>query len=159
MWLFLVFVSVPIVEIALFVQVGGAIGLWPTLAIVILTASIGTSLMRAQGLSTLNRLQTSLGNGSNPADPIAQGAMILVAGVLLLTPGFFTDALGFALLVPPLRRWIIRWVMSRMAIRHETFSPKSSRTHDDSKTINGEFSVVDEASNTINENPSGWTKH
>ncbi len=122
MWLFLIFVSVPIIEIALFIKVGGFIGLWPTLAIVVLTALIGTVLMRIQGMATLARLQQSLAEGSNPAGPLAHGALILVAGVLLLTPGFFTDTVGLALLVPPVRDLVIRWGAAKAAARVSVFS-------------------------------------
>ncbi len=115
MWLFLALVGVPILEIALFIEVGGAIGLWPTLAIVIGTALAGTLLLRAQGREAMTRLQRSLAEGGDPGDPIAHGAMILVAGVLLLTPGFFTDGLGFALLLPPVRAALIRRGAAAMA--------------------------------------------
>ena len=114
MWLFFIFVLVPIIEIALFIEVGGAIGLWPTLAIVVLTALVGSALMRSQGLATLATLQNNLRTGDDPINPIAHGALILVAGVLLLTPGFFTDSVGLALLVPPVRVWVIRWVAERI---------------------------------------------
>lgn len=163
MWLLLIFIVVPIVEIGLFIQVGGAIGLWPTLAIVILTAIAGTALMRAQGIMTLKRLQNSLSDGTNPADPMAQGAMILVAGVLLLTPGFFTDGLGFALLLPPVRTMLIRWAASRIGTGGFTFttntmggdqSPK--RPPQGSQTIDGDYSVLDDDDEQPPKNPSGW---
>ncbi len=161
MWLFLIFVAVPIIEIGLFVQVGGAIGLWPTLAIVLLTALAGTSLMRRQGMMTLNRLQNSLATGENPADPMAQGAMILVAGILLLTPGFFTDTLGFLLLLPPVRRVIIRWVSSRISVGGMSFSTNQTysqpRPEAGGQTIDGEYAVVDDEDETPPKNPSGWT--
>ena len=115
MWLLIIFVAVPIIEIALFIQVGDAIGLWPTLATVIITAFIGTQLLRSQGLATLSNLQSSVGAGQNPMDHIAHGAMILIAGVVLLTPGFFTDAIGFALLTPPVRAALIKAGAARMA--------------------------------------------
>jgi UPF0716 protein FxsA len=116
MWLFLLFVAVPILEIALFIQVGGWIGLWPTLAIVVLTALAGTLLMRVQGIGTLRQLQANLAQGRDPIGPIAHGAMILVAGVLLLTPGFFTDTVGLALLIPPVRAALIRWGAARVTV-------------------------------------------
>lgn len=116
MWLFAVLVAVPIIEIGLFIKVGGLIGLWPTLAIVLLTAAAGTLLLRIQGMSALARLQASLNDGEgDPVTPIAHGAMILVAGLLLLTPGFFTDACGFALLIPPVRAALIRLGAARLA--------------------------------------------
>lgn len=163
MWLFLLFVGVPIVEIGLFIQVGGFIGLWPTLLIVILTALAGTTLMRWQGMMTLNRLQTSLAEGHNPADPIAHGAMILVAGVLLLTPGFFTDAVGLALLLPPVRIALFQWGKSRVTAGNFTFAATSTTRHQQpqsrGETIEGEFADLDDVSDTPPENPSGWAKH
>ena len=97
MWLFLAFIAVPLIEITLFIQVGGAIGLGWTLAIVVSTAIIGTYLMRAQGALALGQIKSSLSEVRDPTEPLVHGAMILFAGALLLTPGFFTDALGFAL--------------------------------------------------------------
>jgi UPF0716 protein FxsA len=102
--LFGIFVVMPIIEIAVFIQAGELIGLWPTIAIVILTAILGTSLMRSQGLKTLARAQQELDQGKMPIGPMFDGVCILVAGVLLLTPGFVTDTMGFLLLIPPLRR-------------------------------------------------------
>ncbi|OSQ40383.1 FxsA family protein [Thalassospira mesophila] len=102
--LFGIFVVMPIVEIAVFIQAGELIGLWPTIAIVVLTAILGTSLMRSQGLKTLARAQQELDQGEMPIGPMFDGVCILIAGVLLLTPGFVTDTMGFLLLFPPLRR-------------------------------------------------------
>ena len=80
MWLFWLFVAVPIVEIALFIQVGGLIGLWPTLAIVVLTALVGTALMRSQGAHALAEIQRSFSEMRDPTRPLAHGVMILIAG-------------------------------------------------------------------------------
>jgi len=107
MWLFAIFVGIPIVEIALFIAIGGSIGLLPTLGTVILTAAAGTWLVRAQGLAALQRLRLSLAELRDPSEPLAHGAMVLIAGVLLLTPGFLTDATGFALLVSPVRATVL----------------------------------------------------
>ncbi|RLK03647.1 FxsA family protein [Ruegeria conchae] len=116
MYLFLAFLLVPIVEIALFIQVGGLIGLWPTLAIVVLTAVLGTVLVRTQGRTALANLQRSFAELDDPTEPLAHGAMILLSGVLLLTPGFFTDAVGFALLVPGIRVAVFRYLKSKATI-------------------------------------------
>ena len=116
-WLFLAFVGVPILEIALFIQVGGWIGLWPTIAIVVLTALAGSFLMRREGSATLGQLRQSLAHGGDPSRPLAHGALILVAGVMLLTPGFFTDALGLALMIPPLRSVLIAYLSRRIGAR------------------------------------------
>lgn len=105
--LFALFVVVPIIEIALFIQVGEAIGVWQTIALVILTAVAGTALLRAQGLATLRRAQTSMNQGQVPVREVFDGACLLVAGVLLLTPGFMTDAFGLSLFLPPVRSAIL----------------------------------------------------
>ena len=101
--LLLVFVIVPIVEIGLFLQVGSLIGVPATLGLIILTAILGTILVRSQGMEVLRKIQTAAQNSEVPVDALVQGLFVLVAGILLLTPGFATDALGFALLVPAIR--------------------------------------------------------
>ena len=160
MWLFLIFVLIPIIEIGLFIEVGGYLGLWPTLAIVVLTAFIGTNLLRRQGLATLRRLQDNLSEGQNPVDPIAHAALILVSGILLVTPGFFTDGAGFALLVPLVRTALIKWGAARI-LRGNTvvFSNMSSSHHRDTSgpanSLDGEFTVLDEEEGTSGD--SGWT--
>ena len=87
MWLFVAFLAVPLIEIGLFIQIGGVIGLWPTLLVVILTAMLGTYLVRTQGLMAIGKLQSSFSQLQDPTEPLAHGAMILFAGALLLTPG------------------------------------------------------------------------
>ena len=116
MRLLLAFIVVPLIEIALFIQVGGLIGLWPTLAIVLLTAVLGSWLVRSQGRAALEQLRGSLRGLRDPSEPLAHGAMILFSGALLLTPGFFTDALGFALLIPGVRAAILREVSRRVNV-------------------------------------------
>lgn len=112
--LFLAFLLVPIIEIALFIQVGGLIGLWPTLLIVVLTAVLGTYLVRSQGALALGQLRGSFERLSDPTEPLAHGAMILFAGALLLTPGFFTDACGFLFLMPGVRARVIAGLRQRV---------------------------------------------
>ena len=98
--LFLLFLLTPLIEIAVFIEVGSLIGLWPTLGVVVLTAVLGAALWRAQGLSTWARAQETLRAGELPVREVTDGAFLLVAGALLLTPGLVTDAIGFLLLVP-----------------------------------------------------------
>jgi Protein affecting phage T7 exclusion by the F plasmid len=117
MWLFVLLVAVPILEIALFIEVSGWIGLWPTLAVVIGTAIAGAALLRRQGRGVLAELQARLDRGEDPRGPIANGALIVAAGALMLTPGFATDAVGFALLVPPVREAVIAWGAALLAGR------------------------------------------
>lgn len=105
-FLLLIFIAVPLTEIAIFIQVGSLIGLWRTIAAILITAIIGVSLLRYQGLATLARAQATLDEGRLPVDSLLHGVLLLIAGALLLTPGFLTDTIGFALLVPALRLWI-----------------------------------------------------
>ena len=113
----LAFIVVPIVEIAILIQVGGAIGAWRTVALIVITALIGTALLRAQGLRTLQAAQQSLQRNEMPVRELFDGACLLVAGVLLLTPGFVTDTFGLLLFVPPvralLRSGLWRWLSTR----------------------------------------------
>jgi UPF0716 protein FxsA len=111
--LFVVFVVTPLVEIALFVMVGTRIGLGPTLAIVLVTAFAGATFVTRQGRATWATMMSEFSSGVFPAAQIAHGAMILVAGTLLVTPGFLTDAIGLALLIPAVREGIRRWAVRR----------------------------------------------
>src|SRR4051794_12637409 len=106
MWLLLILFGVPLIEVALFVKVGGLIGALPTVMLCILSAIAGIGLMRRQGIATLDRLRASVEAGGDPRGPIAHGALVLVAGVLLVIPGFFTDAVGLLLLIPAVRRHV-----------------------------------------------------
>ena len=115
MALFALLAAIPIIEIALLISVGGLIGLWPTLAIVIATAAVGAWMVKSQGRQAMANLRLSFQELRDPAEPLAHGAMILVAGALLVTPGFFTDAVGFALLVPPVRDAAYRHLRRRIA--------------------------------------------
>ena len=109
------FIAIPIIEIGLFIEIGGWIGLWPTLGIVIVTAFAGTTLLRLQGLAVLQRAQQAMARNELPVQEVFDGLCLLIAGILLLTPGFFTDTFGFFLFVPPFRRFaasaIGRWLV------------------------------------------------
>ena len=160
MWLFLAFVAVPLIEIALFIQVGGAIGLWPTLGVVVLTAMLGTWLVRTQGAMAMGQLRTSFSTLNDPTEPLAHGAMILVAGALLLTPGFFTDAVGFALLMPPVRHAVFQYLRKRIKVQQFEMGTTAaqSRQYGSPDIIDGEFEELSDHDSTP-QGPSGWTKH
>ncbi|MGR5242327.1 FxsA family protein [Photobacterium damselae] len=115
--LLLLFIFVPIIEIALFIQVGGFLGLWPTIALVLITAVVGASLVRSQGLATLTSVQNRLQQGELPAQQIVEGVMLAVAGVLLLTPGFMTDCMGMTILLPAPRAWLAKQLMQRVKVQ------------------------------------------
>lgn len=156
MWLLIAFIAVPLIEIYLFITVGGAIGTWPTLGIVLITAIIGSSLVRSQGAREMQKLRGSFSEMQDPTEPLANGAMILFSGALLLTPGFFTDAVGFALLIPPVRAAVFKWGKSRVNVASFQMgpNPNHSRRPDDS-VIDGEF---EEVKTSKSDRPSGWTK-
>lgn len=115
----LLFVVVPLLELVVLIQLGQIVGLWPTIGLVVLTGIVGAALARAQGLRTLWAFQESTTRGALPTNAIQDGLAILVGGALLLTPGLLTDVLGFALLLPPTRRWIQARVRNAVARRLE----------------------------------------
>ena len=137
--LFLLFIAVPIVEIYLLLEVGGVIGAIPTIGLVVLTAAAGAVLVRAQGFSTIMQVRRSLDAGEIPAVAIIEGIFLLVAGALLLTPGFLTDAVGFGCLIPPLRRALILRFIEMRVIRPHHAGPASRHGH----VIEGEFKRED----------------
>jgi UPF0716 protein FxsA len=157
MWIFLAFLSVPLIEIALFIQVGGLIGLWATLGIVVLTAILGTWLVRSQGAREIANLRQSFAELRDPSEPLANGAMILLAGALLLTPGFFTDACGFALLIPSVRAAAFRFLKSRIRVQGFTYGDPRPQRPDD-KVIDGEYEEVTPPVRPTH-GASGWTRH
>lgn len=112
--LILIFIGVPILEIAVFIQAGNLIGLWPTLAAVVLTAVAGAALLRAQGLAALRRARRQLDRGEMPIAEVVTGVCLLIGGALLLTPGFVTDTVGFLLLIPPVRNVVGRWAIAAL---------------------------------------------
>ena len=114
MRLIVLFLALPLIEIALFVTVGGWLTLWPTLAIVLGTGVLGVLVMRGQGLRVMRDLQSAQAAMRNPLSPMAHSALIMLAGVFLLLPGFFTDTLGLLLLLPPVRHLIIHLLSQRI---------------------------------------------
>jgi len=114
--IFFLFIAVPIIEIFLFIQVGSSIGALRTIAIVIFTAVLGTWMLRAQGLSTLAKAQSRLSGGQVPAYEMMEGVALAVGGLLLLTPGFVTDAIGFACLIPFTRKFLVNALAKRVKV-------------------------------------------
>jgi len=114
--LFVLFIVIPIIEIAVLIQVGELLGLWPTIAIVIASAWLGAKYVRQQGLATMQSVQTKMAQGEMPSGEIVTGLMLLVAGILLVTPGFVTDILGLSLLIPNVRQAIAVMVQKRIVL-------------------------------------------
>jgi UPF0716 protein FxsA len=103
-WIFLIFIVVPILEMLVLIEVGSVLGSVPTVALVFLTAIIGVTMLRHQGLSTLFSFNQKINSGEIPAEELLSAVMLLLAGAFLLTPGFVTDSVGFLLLMPPFRK-------------------------------------------------------
>jgi len=118
-YLILLFIAVPIIELGLLIKVGQYIGVGYTLAIVIVTGVTGAYLAKLQGLLTLRRIQEDINQGRMPADRLFDGLLILCSGLLLLTPGFITDIIGFMGLIPftrnLLKRWLRQWIEKMIA--------------------------------------------
>ncbi len=146
--LFLLFLIVPAIEIALFIQVGGIIGIMPTLLLIVITAVAGAALLRVQGLTTMVRVQETLRRGEIPAVELIEGVMLLVSGAFLLTPGFFTDMAGFLVLLPAIRRSVATWLLLHTGIIRVAGSshPPGADTYADSHgphIIEGEYQKKD----------------
>lgn len=125
-FLFLAFICLPLIDFYLLFQVGVQLGFWTTVALVILTGLVGAALARWQGINTLARINSELAAGRMPAAELSDGAMILVAAALLVTPGFVTDVIGLLLLIPParkvLRAFLTRYFNSRLIVTRVDFS-------------------------------------
>jgi UPF0716 protein FxsA len=165
MWLLLGLVLWPLVEIGLFVTFGGKIGLSLTLFLVIASACLGGWIIRREGQRTQMALRQRFDRLSDPLSPMAAGAMNVVAGGLLILPGFLTDALGILLLLPPIRKIITVWVSKRISFStsggRSGFSPDSEQTGQPI-VIDGEFIDLDanHATGNPDQSPqSGWTRN
>ena len=137
--IFLLFMLVPIIEIIGFIQIGGLIGVWATIGIVILTAIIGSVLLRHQGMAVMFQAQSDLKRGAVPVDSMVTGMFLAFAGALLLTPGFFTDILGLLLFLPPFRQFVaenlFKGVIAPKA--RESFRDKFSKPGNENKPRGG----------------------
>lgn len=116
-FLLLAFIVVPLLEIYVIIQVGSVIGGWETIGLLILVSLLGAFLVRREGFSILARIQGSLAAGELPTNPLVDGLLVLLAGALMLTPGFITDAVGLVLLIPPTRAIVRTLVKGRFAGR------------------------------------------
>ena len=143
----LIFIIIPVIEIAVFIQLGSEIGLWNTVILIILTAIIGTWLLKSQGMATLQRAQQSIQKQVFPVAEVFEGLCLALAGVLLLTPGFVTDAVGFLLFLPQFRAILRTQIWTRLAKSQSArgwVNPNNSATSQPDKlnTIDGDFREV-----------------
>ncbi|WP_206378140.1 FxsA family protein [Sneathiella limimaris] len=144
---FALLIGIPVVEIAVFIEIGGEIGAFNTIGLTILTAIIGMALLRYQGISVLTQAQARLNAGESPVREIFSGIMLALAGLFLLIPGFVTDTIGFLLFLPPLRSLIANQLASSSRfVRSETvFSHHSDGQYRSEPIIEGEYHVVEDA--------------
>ena len=133
-----IFVLIPIIEISLFIEIGSIIGSFYTIILIFLTAIVGVFFVRQQGISTFHKLTSQLQNLEAPVQTMFEGLVILIAGILLITPGFFTDALGFLGLIPVSRIIFIKLVASYMLSRYGN----QNNQHD--STIEGDYIEIDD---------------
>ena len=143
--LLLLFLLVPLLEIYLLIKVGGIIGAIPTISLVVFTAVLGALLLRFQGFSILQRVRLTLARGEIPAIEMLEGVVLLVSGAMLLTPGFFTDTLGFLCLIPSLRRRLISWFIQRhITISGTAHNSRDNQQHHRPRVIEGESRRIDD---------------
>jgi UPF0716 protein FxsA len=161
MWPIVAILALPLIEIALFILVGGAIGVWPTLALVVAAAIGGVALLRGRGLGAMLDVRRALERGQDPAAALVRGGLTVAAGLLLLVPGFLTDLAGLALLLPPVRGAIIARLRAGLAA-------DAGRQDASATVIDGTWHEVGDdarplsppgASSDPSSGPSGWTRH
>ncbi len=161
MWIFALLLAVPLIEIALFITVGGWLTLWPSLAVVIGTGILGVFVMRLQGIRAMTDMRGAMQNMQNPMSPMANSALIMLAGLLLMLPGFLTDTLGLLLLIPPLRHWAIRRLAGRVAVFTQAGVGRDWRDGPQSRysaeAIDAEYSEI-EPERTPLPGTSRWTQ-
>ena len=137
MFLFIaLFILIPIIEISLFIEIGSIIGSFYTIILIFVTAVVGIFFVRQQGMSTFQKLAYQLQSLETPVQTMFEGLVILISGILLITPGFFTDALGFLGLIPFSRIIFIKLVASYILSRY------GNQNNED--TIEGEYIDIDE---------------
>jgi len=157
--LIFIFIVVPVIEITVLIEVGEQLGAFTTVALVILTAAVGASLVRSQGLQTLMNAQKKMQQGEQPGQEVIEGVMLAIAGVMLVTPGFVTDFLGLILLLPFSRQFFANKLLARMIIKNmasqqpfnQGFSSHQSQSED---IIDGEFVNKDHDFQLNNKNNS-----
>lgn len=140
------FIAIPIAELSVLIRVGSSIGPLNTIIFVIFTAVLGAYLVRQQGFATLTKLQEETNAGRVPAMQIAEGVALLFAGAVLMTPGFITDALGFAILIPPIRQAFIAWAAKNvfkgpMTAAYTASSSPTSPHVAQGEVIEGEYTI------------------
>lgn len=138
-FLFILFLLIPLIEIYLLIKVGSVIGAGWTIFLIIATAVIGAALLRKEGFSTLQRAQTAMARGEIPAVAMLEGVALVFSGAFLLTPGFITDTIGFLLLIPPLRRALIKLLLRNSQVVFSSQQQFYHQRQHDADIIEGEI--------------------
>jgi UPF0716 protein FxsA len=160
-WLFAAFILVPCIELILLFTIGTAMGMAVTIGIILLTGFVGAALARCQGADAIYRIQQATNQGRMPADELLDGMLIFAAGLLLVTPGFLTDTVGFSLLAPPLRRWVRKGVarmlqhsMKKHFVVHTEVHRKTTDQFADRESTHRTDEVIDVKAEVVDrENP------
>lgn len=159
---FLAFVLVPIAEIAVFIKVGGLIGVLPTLALVIGIAIFGTWLLRQQGLQTFTKAQSALNRGEVPVGEMLDGFFLVLAALLMVTPGLLTDAVGFVLLVPAVRKVLRvmarKWALSRTVVTTQFYHASSSDAADQRWNNEPHGDIIEGEAQEVDPDPASYGK-
>lgn len=163
------FIVLPILELIVIIKVGGVIGALPTIALLMLSAIFGAAVMRRQGRSAWMELQRAVNDFADPTTPMAHGALILMAGALLIVPGFLTDIAGILLLIRPVRTLIMGILGRRIRAAGETYAAqmRADQAHRAGRgqVIDAEFLEIDTDAPSLPKSPnpprgpSGWTQH
>lgn len=140
----LLFIGIPLTELYFLIEVGSVIGAFPTIFLTIMTAVLGGALVRMQGFSTAMRVRAGVERGEVPAIEMLEGVVLLVSGILLLLPGFFTDLFGFICLIPPVRQGVIVWLLRRAGTLQPGASVQPGAPTGEPKVIEGEYKRHDD---------------
>ncbi len=157
-WLPVLFVIIPFTELMILLKVGALWGVWPTLGLIILTAGIGFQLFRYQGLKLLSEIQVKMNQGQMPSNELLEGAMVLVAGVLMITPGLLTDVVGLICLIPITRKILLKWAQKHVVARVQTHAHIYQQTGY-SHTYEGEYSEENKPSAQPKSSSSSQIEH
>jgi len=141
-YLFIIFIILPIIEISIFIQIGSFLGTFNTVLLIFLTAALGIYFVRQQGLSVFQKITYELQNQQIPMQGMFDGLVILIAGILLITPGFLTDVLGFLCLMPMTRYYLLNIIKNILSKRYRNMHNKQKK--DVQKTIDGEYIEINE---------------
>ena len=124
--LFLAFTTIPLVEIYLLIHIGSVFGVFTSIALVFFTGLLGAYLARIQGIKTLFKIQESIKEGRMPSGELLEALLIVAAGIVLITPGFLTDTIGFLLLLPNIREIVKSWVQSKIKTQYMSERPEDT---------------------------------